>query len=57
MTRNVLRHKLCQWGNCGKITSCALKKGIDIVESAIREVCARETRITEEKNYFNESLL
>ncbi|WP_299013321.1 diaminobutyrate--2-oxoglutarate transaminase [uncultured Photobacterium sp.] len=32
-----------------------LKNGIDIVESAIKEVCAKETQIPEEKNYFNKS--
>lgn len=29
-----------------------LKKGIDIVESAIKEVCAKEGQIPEEKTYF-----
>jgi len=29
-----------------------LKKGIDIVESAVREVCATEDEIPEEKVYF-----
>jgi len=33
MTRNVLRHKLCQWGNCGEITSYAFKKGL-IIETS-----------------------
>ncbi len=31
-----------------------LKKGIDIVEQAIKEVCAREVSIPEEINYFDE---
>lgn len=29
-----------------------LKKGIDIVEQAIKEVCAKESAIPQEKNYF-----
>jgi diaminobutyrate-2-oxoglutarate transaminase len=31
-----------------------LKKGIDIVENAIKEVCAKETSIPEEKDYFED---
>jgi diaminobutyrate-2-oxoglutarate transaminase len=31
-----------------------LKKGIDIVEQAIKEVCAKETPIPEEVDYFEE---
>ena len=31
-----------------------LKKGLDIVEQAIREVCAKETPIPEEVDYFDE---
>ena len=30
-----------------------LKKGLDIVEQAIKEVCAKEDSIPEEKDYFN----
>ena len=30
-----------------------LKKGIDIIETAIKEVCAKEESIPEEKDYFN----
>ena len=32
-----------------------LKRGIDIVEQAIKEVCAKETSIPEEVDYFDES--
>jgi diaminobutyrate-2-oxoglutarate transaminase len=31
-----------------------LKKGLDIVEQAIREVCAKEDNIPEEKDYFEQ---
>ena len=34
------------------ITDESLKKGIDIVEEAVREVCAKEDEIPEEKIYF-----
>ncbi len=34
------------------ITDDSLKKGIDIVEEAVREVCAKEDEIPEEKIYF-----
>ena len=34
------------------ISDESLKKGIDIVEQAIKEVCAKEDSIPEEKDYF-----
>jgi len=34
------------------ITDESLKQGIDIVEEAVREVCAKEDEIPEEKIYF-----
>ncbi len=37
------------------ITDDNLKKGIDIVESAIKEICAKEDSIPEEKDYFEDS--
>lgn len=37
------------------ITDNNLKKGIDIVESAIKEICAKEDSIPEEKDYFEDS--
>lgn len=35
------------------ISDESLKNGIDIVEEAIREICANEAEIPEEKTYFN----
>ncbi len=37
------------------ISDDSLKKGIDIVEQAIKEVCAKEDSIPEEKDYFDGS--
>lgn len=36
------------------ISDDSLKKGIDIVENAIKEVCAKEDSIPEEVDYFDE---
>jgi diaminobutyrate-2-oxoglutarate transaminase len=37
------------------ITDENLKRGLDIVEDSIREVCAKEDGIPEEVNYFDEN--
>ena len=36
------------------INDISLKRGIDIVENAIKEVCAKEEQIPEENDYFDE---
>ena len=33
-----------------------LKRGIDIVEQAIREVCAKEDSIPEERDFFEQQI-
>ena len=39
------------------ITDENLKKGIDVVEQAIKEVCAKESPIPEEVDFFDDSQL
>lgn len=37
------------------ISQDSLKKGIDIVEQAIKEVCAKEDQIPEDSDYFDDA--